>query len=94
MEVRWSLPAAEDLERVCERIERDNADAARVDLAYHMALGRPATAAEKSRGAKYVSDFQHEATYVTKDNLKTARTDAWASFCQALLGSAEFRYLN
>jgi len=29
MEVRWSLPAAEDLERICERIERDNPDAAR-----------------------------------------------------------------
>jgi toxin ParE1/3/4 len=29
MEVRWSLPAAEDLERICERIERDNPEAAR-----------------------------------------------------------------
>lgn len=30
MNVRWSLPAAEDLERICERIERDNPAAARV----------------------------------------------------------------
>ena len=29
MHVRWSLPAAEDLERICERIERDNPEAAR-----------------------------------------------------------------
>ena len=29
MEVRWSIPAAEDLERICEWIERDNPDAAR-----------------------------------------------------------------
>ena len=29
MEVRWTLPAAEDLERICERIERDNPEAAR-----------------------------------------------------------------
>jgi plasmid stabilization system protein ParE len=29
MEVRWSLPAAEDLERMCERVERDNPEAAR-----------------------------------------------------------------
>ena len=29
MEIRWSLPAAEDLERICERIERDNSEAAR-----------------------------------------------------------------
>lgn len=29
MKVRWSLPAAEDLERICERIDRDNPEAAR-----------------------------------------------------------------
>jgi plasmid stabilization system protein ParE len=29
MEVRWSLPAAEDLERICAWIEHDNPEAAR-----------------------------------------------------------------
>jgi plasmid stabilization system protein ParE len=29
MEIRWSLRAADDLERICERIERDNPAAAR-----------------------------------------------------------------
>ena len=29
MEIRWSLPAAEDLLRICEWIERDNPEAAR-----------------------------------------------------------------
>lgn len=29
MEIRWSLTAAEDLERICTWIERDNPDAAR-----------------------------------------------------------------
>jgi len=29
MEIRRSLPAADDLERICQRIERDNPDAAR-----------------------------------------------------------------
>jgi toxin ParE1/3/4 len=29
MEVRWSIPAAEDLEHICEWIERDNPEAAR-----------------------------------------------------------------
>ncbi|MGO8791809.1 MAG: type II toxin-antitoxin system RelE/ParE family toxin [Terriglobia bacterium] len=28
MEIRWSVPAAEDLERICQRIERDNPEAA------------------------------------------------------------------
>jgi toxin ParE1/3/4 len=29
MKLRWSLPAAEDLERICAWIERDNPEAAR-----------------------------------------------------------------
>jgi toxin ParE1/3/4 len=29
MEIRWSLPSAEDLERICARIERDNPEGAR-----------------------------------------------------------------
>ena len=29
MQVRWSLPAAQDLERICQRIECDNQEAAR-----------------------------------------------------------------
>ena len=29
MQVRWSAPAAEDLERICTWIERDNPEAAR-----------------------------------------------------------------
>ena len=29
MEIRRSLPAADDLERICQRIERDNPEAAR-----------------------------------------------------------------
>jgi toxin ParE1/3/4 len=29
MKLRWSSPAADDLERICERIERDNPEAAR-----------------------------------------------------------------
>jgi toxin ParE1/3/4 len=29
MEVRWSVPAAEDLERICERIEVDDPEVAR-----------------------------------------------------------------
>ena len=34
MEIRWSIPAAEDLERICERIERDNPEAARRELVF------------------------------------------------------------
>lgn len=30
MEIRWSLPAVEDLERICAGIEQDNPEARRV----------------------------------------------------------------
>jgi cytochrome c553 len=69
-------------------------DAGRVDYAYRLGLSRPATTAEKARVLKYISEFQRQAMSVTKDSLKGSRTDAWASFCQALLAGAEFRYLN
>ena len=29
MKIRWSLPAADDFERICDRIERDDPEAAR-----------------------------------------------------------------
>jgi toxin ParE1/3/4 len=41
MEIRWSLPAAEDLERTSEQIERDNPDAAwRVAETIYKACGQ------------------------------------------------------
>ncbi len=53
MEIRWSLYAAEDLERICDRIERDSPEAARRvartiyercgRLADFPNLGRPST---------------------------------------------------
>jgi hypothetical protein len=69
-------------------------DAGRVDLAYRIALSRSATPTEKARTVRYVNEFQRETENTTKDSLKASRSDAWASFCQALLASAEFRYLN
>jgi hypothetical protein len=69
-------------------------EAGRVDLAYRIALARGATAAEKARAIKYVNEFEHEASYSTKDAPKASQSDAWASFCQALLAGAEFRYLQ
>ncbi len=41
MEIRWSLPAAEDLERICERIEIDSLQAAcRVARTIYEGCGR------------------------------------------------------
>ena len=73
-------------------------DAGRVDLAYEIALGRVASSAEKGRAMRYLSDFGGDfggdVSYTSKGWIKEARGRAWASFCQALMASAEFRYLN
>ncbi len=115
-------------------------DAARVDLAYQLAMGRTATTAEIERATNYLTEYaaatrevlapklaqrtgnpakkaaatQSETTTTNTvqaaDADQNARTDdadkdealepndpqhaAWISFCQALLGSAEFRYVR
>ncbi len=64
-------------------------DAGRLIRAYRLTLGRPATAAELQRAARYLAEYQ--AALPAQDG---ARLAAWASFCQALLASAEFRYVR
>jgi hypothetical protein len=65
--------------------ERD-ADRARIDRAYGLALGRVPSDAERQRAIKYVRDFPK--------GKRNSEVDAWASLCQALFASAEFRYGN
>jgi hypothetical protein len=60
-------------------------DPERVDRAYKLALARPATLAERDRTIAYIKQ-------ASGDSKNTAV--AWAGFCQALFGSAEFRYLQ
>ena len=52
-------------------------DAAKINQAYLIALGRPASAADTKRALAYLSEG-----------------NSWASFCQTLLASAEFRYIQ
>jgi cytochrome c553 len=60
-----------------------------IDAVYRMTLGRSPTSAELARAQKYIRDY---AADVHAD--ARPRTAALASFCQALLASAEFRYLR
>jgi hypothetical protein len=69
-------------------------DVARVDLAYRLALGRPASVAERERAVKYLSNYLLDSNGSKGKTADKARVDAFASFCQALFASAEFRYLN
>jgi hypothetical protein len=60
-------------------------DAARVELAYQLAYARPPSATERDRAVHYL-----QQAAAGQNNA----TNAWASFCQAIFASAEFRYLN
>jgi cytochrome c553 len=69
-------------------------DGARVDLAYKLALGRPASSSERDRAVSYVWNYLRDPAASRGKTDEKAKVDAWASLCQALMASAEFRYLN
>lgn len=68
-------------------------DAAKVDQAYKLALGRLPYNSERDRALSFVNSYFKEAIRNSTTENK-AKLDAWSSFCQALFASAEFRYLN
>jgi hypothetical protein len=69
----------------------DNAD--RLRLAYVLALGRSASAKEVERAQKYLAAYE-AAVRAGSESAAAPRTAAWASFCQAVLASAEFRFVR
>src|SRR5262249_16853624 len=75
---------------------KDVGDDGRIDAAYRATLGRPATKKEIERVKDYLADYESAARDQPQE--KADRTDptlaAWGSFCQALFGSAEFRYVR
>jgi mono/diheme cytochrome c family protein len=66
-------------------------DHGRVSMAYQSTLGRPATEKEYERAARFIADYEAAAR---KEKTADPQGAAWASFCQALLASAEFRYIK
>jgi cytochrome c553 len=83
----------EQSHRLADRLLADSSignDGVRIDHAYGWTLGRSATQGEKTRALGYIEAFVKEAD---RDDSKT-RADAWTSFVQALVASAEFRYVN
>jgi hypothetical protein len=79
----------EQAEALAQRVvgHSNLSDAERVTLAYRLALGRPATAGEIERATGYLADYESAAP---QDQPK----EAWTSLCQAILASAEFRYVR
>jgi hypothetical protein len=74
-------------ERVLQRAGSVS-DGTRIDFAYRVTLGRPATTAEIALAESYLTDFAAASEGPDR------RVAAWTSFCQALLASAEFRYVR
>jgi hypothetical protein len=63
-------------------------DGQRVDFAYRIALNRSPTPDELSRVIRFVSEAGSTSSG------KSAAKPAWEQFCQALLASGEFRYVE
>ncbi len=68
--------------------------ATRLNYAYYLALGRPSTPEERQRADRYLNIEAKALVPVKKGDQNAAAQLAWATFCQALFASAEFRYVN
>ena len=68
-------------------------ESARVALAFRLALNREPTASESEQAVDFVKQSQAAMSKVEKDPGR-AVVRAWATFCQALFASAEFRYVD
>jgi cytochrome c553 len=66
-------------------------ESSRVNTAYQRALSRPASDKENERATSYIRDYEGAAR---KDGVSDPNAAAWSSFCQALLASAEFRFVR
>ncbi len=85
----------EQANAMAKRILATNADyPTRLNYAYHLALGRPSTAEERKRADQYLINEAKALIPLKKGDQNAAAQLAWATFCQALFASAEFRYVN
>jgi len=71
---------------MAERVLQAGDERARIDLAFQLAFARSATNEEQARTIAFLAECNTDG--------KVAQLQAWTTFCQALLASAEFRYLN
>ena len=73
--------------------EEASAGPERVALAFKLALGRAPTPKEAQK-VKHFFDQTQNLPVNRNSRQQSSRGNIWSSFCQALLCSAEFRYLN
>ncbi|HWB00113.1 MAG TPA: DUF1553 domain-containing protein, partial [Pirellulales bacterium] len=65
--------------------------AARIELAYRLTLGRSPTDAERSAVAAFLNDYRK--TLLDEKFEGSAQQAAWASLCQTLFAAGQFRFL-
>jgi len=68
-------------------------DAERVKLAYLRAYGRPPTSTATKKALAYIAAYAARMPASVTDAAKRSEM-AWSSFCQLLLASNEFIYVN
>jgi len=84
----------EQSEAAARRILSDSRltdDRARLNHAFLRILGRPPTPQQADDALAFVADFAQTMPPGTSSEQR--RVEAWASLCQALIASAEFRYV-
>jgi hypothetical protein len=82
-------------EATAERILKDEkqSDRERVSQLYLTCLGREASDKEQAEALQYI-DSLFGLNLKENDDKSRARRKAWASYCQILFASTEFRFLN
>ena len=84
----------EQAEKTAQRLLTDARladDAARVNYAFRLLLGRLPTADQRSESLAFVKSYQSSLPADIKADQRTR--EAWATLCHTLLASAEFRYV-
>jgi hypothetical protein len=86
--------------------DKDASESSRIEAAYRRILGRSPAAKEVERATTYLKDYEEAYHMGAAESPKKAPADegdvlpkndrsaAWMSFTQALIASAEFRYLR
>jgi hypothetical protein len=79
--------------RLFQETDTNANDTTRVRLAFQLAYGRAPTNSELEKSGQFFKRYTAEIDDKTP-RAQSQRASAWSSFCQALLCSAEFRYVN
>ncbi len=66
----------------------------RINLAHQLTLGRAATTSEFQRAHAYLLSEARSLIPARDTSKEAAAQQSWATFCQALFASAEFRYIR